>query len=242
MIYHVVADMPGGLQANEVEYEPIVTQEGCPCCTPGCELLDRHRGLCSSLQVSGAQKQQLPAAPAEAERTHAFSSSSGAAVAMSADLRLASAQPSLYDLVRCIARAAHSGTHSCPYPGIRVIPNFAQDVLGIDPVTFHAAMLSSYPVNDPIVPGAVQWVSGENAAMHIRGAPLQRTLLTLQKDTDEYRAYTFTGWQWASLPSTANLSQCEAMAPVGALRDPKRTGGQHACLQRCAVPLAVPLA
>ena len=104
-----------------------------------------------------------------------------------------------------------------PYPGIQIIPNFAQDVLGIDPVTFHAEMLADYPVSDAeFVPDAVQWVSGQNKAVHIRGAPLQRTLLTLQKDFDgyrsRYRAYTFTGWQWASLPSTANLSLCERMA------------------------------
>ena len=118
---------------------------------------------------------------------------------MSADLRLASDRPTLYDVVRCVTHAPHYGNCSIharsvrdesplqdPYPGIQIIPNFAQEVLGIDPMAFHAAMLDSYPVNDPIVPSAVQWVSGENKAMHIRGAPLQRTLLTLQKDTEEY--------------------------------------------------------
>ena len=46
--------------------EPIVNPVSHPCGTPGCELPDRHAGLCTSLQVSGTRKRRLPAALADA--------------------------------------------------------------------------------------------------------------------------------------------------------------------------------
>ena len=45
--------------------EPIIDQARGPCGTPGCELLDRQSGVCSSQRGNGARKRRLPAALAD---------------------------------------------------------------------------------------------------------------------------------------------------------------------------------
>ena len=107
------------------------------------------------------------------------------------------------------------------FPGIEIIPGFAQNVLKIDPRRFHAEMRSRYPeaTGDPAW-GEVQWVDGANQVMRFRGNPVPRNILTLQRDCAiGFRTYTYTAWQWKALPATADVSKCPEFEAVADAMD-----------------------
>ena len=107
------------------------------------------------------------------------------------------------------------------FPGIEIIPDFAQTVLGIDPRRFHAEVRSRYPEAEAEPAwGEVQWVDGANKVMRFRGNPMPRTVLSLQRDAEgAFRTYTYTAWQWKALPATADVSKCAEVEPVADAMD-----------------------
>ena len=86
------------------------------------------------------------------------------------------------------------------YPGIIVTNgSFAKKVLGIDPSNFIQSLDVRVPVvgaEGTIDPGALQWVTGENANLHYRGNALPRRKIWIQDGpTDEnVLVYSYTGW------------------------------------------------
>jgi len=104
-----------------------------------------------------------------------------------------------------------------PTLDIFIIPGFAQDILHSDPAALQADLEAGYPIagaGSPIEPGTVQWVSGSNAALKYRGNELKRAKIWLQRPTDGYRRYGYTGWQWAVLPATADVNKCPEVLPL----------------------------
>jgi len=106
------------------------------------------------------------------------------------------------------------------FPGVYIVPNFAQTILGIDPATLLANLDANYPVRgegDAIVRNVVQWVDGGNTALHYRGHALRRCKMWLQRGTTAtvgYLRYRYTGWQWRVLPATVDVAACPEVAPV----------------------------
>ena len=106
-------------------------------------------------------------------------------------------------------------------PGLDVfiVPRFAQDVLGMDPTQIQLALETNYPARgagDKIVPGIVQWVDGDNKALHYRGNAIKRGKIWLQRLPTEHGVskYGYTGWQWNIVPATATVSKCGEMLPI----------------------------
>ena len=103
---------------------------------------------------------------------------------------------------------------------IFVVPNFAQDVLGIKEPRALLGQLEAYPsvgAGAQIVPNAVQWVTGDNRALMYRGNVLKRGKIWLQRGdptTKGYRRYYYTGWQWNILPATADVALCPEAEPI----------------------------
>lgn len=102
---------------------------------------------------------------------------------------------------------------------IFVVPNFAQDVLNFDPTLVQQQLEAKYPVRgagDTIVPGAVQWVDGNNRALMYRGNAIKRGKIWLQRPSTKhgYLRYGYTGWQWKVLPATASVDHCKEIKPI----------------------------
>lgn len=103
---------------------------------------------------------------------------------------------------------------------IFVVPNFAQDVLGIKDPKALLGELAHYPNmgrDQAIQPSEVQWVSGDNRALMYRGKVLKRGKIWLQRGAPEvvgYRRYYYTGWQWRVLPATADVAKCAEVEPI----------------------------
>jgi len=103
---------------------------------------------------------------------------------------------------------------------IFVVPNFAQDVLGIKDPRALLGQLEAYPsvgAGARIVPNVVQWVTGDNRALMYRGNVLKRGKIWLQRGdpkTKGYRRYYYTGWQWNILPATADVELCPEVEPI----------------------------
>ena len=100
-----------------------------------------------------------------------------------------------------------------------VVPDFAQDTLERNPGTLLDEVYSNYPhrgKGDDIVPGAVQWVDGDNDALRIRGHPLKRQKMWLQTSPTQqgYSRYNYTGWQWRVLPATGCVDECEEVGEI----------------------------
>lgn len=76
---------------------------------------------------------------------------------------------------------------------IVVLPGFAAK-LGKEPAEWQQQLVQKYPVcgaGDAIVPGRVQWVSGENAALKYRGNALKRAKIWLQRGETEREGYYY---------------------------------------------------
>lgn len=103
---------------------------------------------------------------------------------------------------------------------IFVVPDFAQNVLGIKDPKALLADLAEYPSvgrDQAIQPSEVQWVSGDNRALMYRGKVLKRGKIWLQRGAPEevgYRRYYYTGWQWRVLPATADVAKCAEVEPI----------------------------
>ena len=106
------------------------------------------------------------------------------------------------------------------FPGIAIVPDFAQNVLGVAPAELQESLERGYPVRqegDEIAWGGVQWVAGDNAALKYRGNVLKRGKIWLQRGKLSdvgFRRYFYTGWQWKVLPATADVADCAEMSPV----------------------------
>lgn len=105
------------------------------------------------------------------------------------------------------------------FPGIVVVPKFAQTVLGIDPPATLAALQANYPVRgegDTIVRDHVQWVDGTNVALNYRGHALRRGKMWFQRGSTEagYVRYQYTGWQWKILPATVDVTACPEVSEI----------------------------
>ena len=107
---------------------------------------------------------------------------------------------------------------------IWVIPNFAQEVLKIDPAAFLRA-LERYPSagkGQQIEEGKVQWVTGDHQALLYRGHELKRGKIWLQKGNPQetgFLRYLYTGWQWEILRATCAVEACPEAAEVAARYD-----------------------
>ena len=104
-------------------------------------------------------------------------------------------------------------------PGLDVFvyPDFAQNKLGFDPAALQQSLEANYPVRGAdaeIQPDTVQWVDGDNDALKYRGNVLKRGKIWLQRPTEGYRRYGYTGWQWRVLPATASVDQCPEVKPI----------------------------
>jgi hypothetical protein len=103
---------------------------------------------------------------------------------------------------------------------IFVVPNFAQDVLGVKDPKALLAELGHYPSvgrDQAIDPMKIQWVSGDNRALMYRGKVLKRGKIWLQRGAPDevgYKRYLYTGWQWRILPATADVAKCAEVEPI----------------------------
>jgi SpoVK/Ycf46/Vps4 family AAA+-type ATPase len=113
------------------------------------------------------------------------------------------------------------------YPGVYVVPNFMQDHLNLkSPDELGEcpkrllADLERYPTrkaDETIQFGEVQWVAGENKALHYRGNPIKRRKIWATRDTPSrtcIRRYGYTGWQWDILPATVGMDQIKELKPT----------------------------
>tara|TARA_X000000950_G_scaffold286428_1_gene395311 strand:- start:59 stop:454 length:396 start_codon:yes stop_codon:yes gene_type:complete len=108
----------------------------------------------------------------------------------------------------------------CDEHDIFVVPKFAQETLEFDPCAMQDALENCYPVRgrgDVIVPGQVQWVDGDNKALHYRGNELKRGKIWLQKDDPfefGFLRYYYTGTHadWA-IP-LRSLSMMPLLCPL----------------------------
>jgi hypothetical protein len=93
-------------------------------------------------------------------------------------------------------------------------------VLGFDPREVQRELETKYPargVADEIEWSRVQWVDGDNDALHYRGRELKRGKIWLQEGQPRevgFRRYYYTGWQWSVLQATASVSDCPEVAPI----------------------------
>ena len=103
---------------------------------------------------------------------------------------------------------------------IWVIPNFAQDVLGVDPAVLQHELENNYPVRrrgDVIERARPQWVEGDNEALHYRGRELKRGKMWFQSGEPQMEGfvkYYYTGWQRAVLPATSDVARAPELVPV----------------------------
>ena len=110
--------------------------------------------------------------------------------------------------------------HDEVFPGIWVVPRFAQEVLSIDPTDILDRLHSKYPVRgegDAIARNVCQFVDGDNVALKYRGRVLRRCKMWLQRGEPSsvgYRRYRYTGWQWKVLPATVDVAICPEVMPV----------------------------
>lgn len=106
------------------------------------------------------------------------------------------------------------------FPGVTVVPNFAQTRLDIDPAAIYTELQANYPIRgegDTIMRNTIQWVDGDNAALHYRGNALRRCKMWFQRgatSTVGYLRYSYTGWQWRVLPATVDVGTCPELAPI----------------------------
>jgi len=120
-------------------------------------------------------------------------------------------------------------------PGVYVVPDYAQTILGMDPALLDQ-LIANYPVRgqgDAIQRGQVQWIDGEHAALRYRGNVLRRCKIWLQRGataTVGFLRYRYTGWQWRVLPATVDVAGCPEVAPVADMYDAwcDRVGALHA--------------
>lgn len=107
--------------------------------------------------------------------------------------------PMVVGIPACTDVDAMAGT--LVYPGIAIIPNYAQDVLQTDPASLQDSLEANYPIRragDEITWGEAQWVEGGNAALKYRGNELKRGKMWFQAGdpkTDGFRKYYYTGCQ-----------------------------------------------
>jgi hypothetical protein len=103
---------------------------------------------------------------------------------------------------------------------IVVDPHFLRD-LGFNPTEIFTALraLPSYRAGEPIQAGgphgigAVMWVPGTHASLHIRGHSLKRDKIWLQTNySDGYRKYGYTGFQWAVAEAQRDVSAVPVLA------------------------------
>ena len=103
---------------------------------------------------------------------------------------------------------------------IFVVPNFAQDVLGVKDPKALLGDLGRYPSvgrDEVIDPMKIQWISGDNRALMYRGKVLKRGKIWLQRGAPDevgYKRYLYTGWQWRVLPATADVAKCAEVEPI----------------------------
>ena len=108
------------------------------------------------------------------------------------------------------------------YPGIIVTNgSFAKTVLGIDPSTFIQSLDARVPVvgaQDTIDPGALQWVTGENANLHYRGNVLPRRKIWIQDGpTGEHvLVYSYTGWMSTIAFATSDWNKDAELTEINA--------------------------
>ena len=81
-----------------------------------------------------------------------------------------------------------TGPNWAPIPNGRLdifhVPNFAANVLKCNATELQRELVCKYPVRrsgDAIVPGAVQWVDGDNEALKYRGNAVKRCKMFLQR-------------------------------------------------------------
>ena len=93
--------------------------------------------------------------------------------------------------------------HGCgvkePYPGFIVAYKFDSCVLAGETKDLISNLDSRLPVigpNDEIVPGKLQWVTGQNVNLHFRGNELPRRKVWVQDGSteDNILVYSYTGW------------------------------------------------
>ena len=88
-----------------------------------------------------------------------------------------------------------------PFPGILIVSNFAQVVLGVpSPETLVASLherIECRRQGDAIRDFELQFVGGDNEALHYRGNPIHRRKIWLQDGDPNQgvRVYSYTGWQ-----------------------------------------------
>ena len=128
------------------------------------------------------------------------------------------------DIVKRMEEALSMATYERyrvhPDLDIWVIPGYAHDVLGCDPVALQRSLEANYPAvgrDQDIQPNTVQWVDGGNVALNYRGSELKRSKMWFQRgDPREvgYTKYYYTGWQKDILPATSDVAACPELAPL----------------------------
>jgi hypothetical protein len=107
-----------------------------------------------------------------------------------------------------------------PASGIVVVPNFAQTVLGMQtPETFVANLderIECRKRGDAIQDFELQFVDGDNEALHYRGNPISRRKIWLQDgDPNEgVRVYSYTGWQAPVSFATSDWNNDEELGGI----------------------------
>lgn len=103
-----------------------------------------------------------------------------------------------------------------------VYKNFAQDVLGVDPVPLwnDLTQMPTWPSTEPIPfrenGGHPHWIRGDHPGLHYRGNALKRHKMWFQAGyyKENFRAYRYTGWQHRISYATHALSSVPQLENV----------------------------
>jgi len=123
-------------------------------------------------------------------------------------------------VAEALSMAAYEQYRVHPDLNIWVIPGFAQDILGCDPVALQRSLEANYPMvgkDQDIKPNTAQWVNGDNIALHSRGCELKRSKMWAQRGEPRevgYTKYYYTGWQKDIMPATFDVAICPELAPL----------------------------
>ena len=110
-------------------------------------------------------------------------------------------------------------TYTTPYPGMLLVNNFANKYLGIDPAAVLARLDETVPIRragDKIIPGALQWVNGDNENLKYRGNVLRRRKIWTQSCPIEEGTfiYSYTGYTYAIAPATSDWNEDKELASM----------------------------
>ena len=102
--------------------------------------------------------------------------------------------------------------------GVRIIENFAQIQLGMDPADIEARMtaeITRVPAGIKLQKNRLQRVASDHTSAMFRKNKIPREICMLQDNLESgLRRYSYTGAQWDMAYSTADITRSTVLAPI----------------------------